>query len=88
MKFTAACNIINNTYRAIFREEWTAARLKRERITPADFYAIYDMFKDLSRPGATAETLIKGAAEFYKRHGYNVTETAIGYKINAPVIER
>lgn len=83
-----AIGVINDAYTHLFKNAWTPGRLSREHITAAELDIITDLFvKDLSCPGATAETLIQGVADFYKRLGYTVTITINGFKIVAPAID-
>ena len=88
MERNNAIDTINKVYHHIFDNSWTPGRLSREHITAAELNIIADLFvKDLSRPGATVETLIQGAADFFGRLGYTVTNTVNGYKIIAPAID-
>ena len=80
MKKTEAMRAIVRAYTTLAEID-DAHALKRAGLTLAEYDAARDIFNELSTPGSAAETFIKGVAAFYRRAGFIITETAIGYRI-------
>lgn len=80
MKTTEAVRAITKVYNTI-RAIDSARDLQREHLTLAEYHAARDIFAELSTPGSTADTLQEAVAALYKRAGFTVKNTAIGYRI-------
>ena len=80
MRAAEAVRAINKAYKALV-SIYSTEDLQREKLTLADYHAARDLFAELTTPGTEAHTLVKAAADLFRRSGYMVTETANGYKI-------
>lgn len=66
------------------RQIESAADLKRERLTLAEYHTAGALFNEVNTPGSTTETFFKAAAEFFARCGYEVKPAGVNYRITAP----
>lgn len=80
MTFTNACTAINKAYTTLRNIEHIDD-LNRQRLTLAEYEAAKATFAELTTPGATTDTFIKAVADFFKRCGFTVRDTATGYII-------
>ena len=81
MKITAKqirkLNAIYNDYMSIDDD----VSLRRRKLSLSDYNAFPDIFKAIQEYGST-ETFVSTIAEYFKKHGFNVTEKSINYLIS------
>lgn len=80
MTTAAAARAISKAYTTLRNIE-SAADLKKERLTLAEYDAARDLFGELSTPRSSAKTFIKSVADFYSRAGFTVFEFGNHYTI-------
>ena len=57
--------------------------LKHNRLTLAELDIVFDMMKDMSDiSGKVTKTAIKGAAEWFQRHGFSVQQNGILWEVS------
>lgn len=64
------------------RQIESAADLKREKLTLADYHSACATFKELTTPGAAALNFSQPVADFFARCGYSVTPAGVNFKIS------
>lgn len=56
--------------------------LKKNKLTLADYNAVYDILVSMSDCKTDGETIMTGVAEWFKRNDFVVTNKGIGWKIS------
>ena len=80
MRKTEAFRAITTAYTRL-QEIDSAADLKKNRLTLTEYDAARETFADLTTPGSATDTFLQAVADFFRRAGFIVTETATGYRI-------
>lgn len=80
MKKVEAMRAITRAYNTL-KEIETDKDLQRAGLSLSDYRSARDIFPELSTPGTTATTFIKGVADFYKKAGFIVSAAGINYNI-------
>ena len=81
MKITAKqirkLNAIYNDYMSIDDD----VSLRKRKLSLSDYNAFPDIFKAIQKYGST-ETFVSSIAEYFKKHGFNVTEKSVNFLIS------
>ena len=80
MRFSEKVKAITTTYSDLRNIE-NEKDLHDAGLTLAGYHAAIDIFNDVSRPNTQTTTIMQDVAEYFKKHGYNVTRRTIDYLI-------
>ena len=75
-------NIFASAYHKL-KDITTMTELKQNKLTLAELDIVFDMMKDMSDiSGKVTKTAIKGAAEWFQRHGFSVQQNGILWEVS------